>query len=79
MLGQTEVQVSHNEKSVRLPPMVIGGKGPSLLGRNWIKGLGMEVFVNHLDEKPSCSAASNRFHGFFQNRLGCTKSPPVSI
>jgi len=81
VLGQVDVQVSHRNKSAMLPIIIVGGKGPNLLGRNWIRGLDMEaaVLVNHVTVKPSCQAELSRFPGLFKDELGNVKSFPVTL
>ena len=81
VLGQAKVHVSHREKSAMLPIFVVGGKGPNLLGRNWIQGLDMEtsVLVNHVTVKPSCQAEVERFPKLFSADLGHVKSFPVTL
>ena len=44
VLGQQKVKVQHGEQTAKLPLLVVQGKGPSLLGRNWLR-------VFHLDWK----------------------------
>ena len=37
--GQIEVEVRYQQQTHTLPLFVVTGKGPSLLGRNWLKHL----------------------------------------
>ena len=37
--GSTNVQVTHNGQTLSLPLIVTEGKGPTLLGRNWLEAL----------------------------------------
>ena len=40
--GSTQVQVVHNEQVLSLPLVVTQGKGPTLLGRNWLEALRLD-------------------------------------
>ncbi|BFZ25831.1 hypothetical protein BsWGS_28870 [Bradybaena similaris] len=79
--GQAIVHVVHNKNSALLPIIVVGGKGPNLLGRNWIRELEMEtsVLVNHVSENVSCNAEVERFPNLFKDDLGRVKSFPVTL
>ena len=79
--GQIEVVASHKEKSAMLPLIVVDGKGPNLLGRNWIRGLGMETafLVNQVFEKPSGKNVFDQFPNLFKEELGHAKSFPATL
>ena len=40
--GSTQVHVVHNERVLSLPLVVTQGKGPTLLGRNWLEALRLD-------------------------------------
>ena len=42
IMGLAEVKVECHSQVIALPPSIVRGKGPSLLGRNWLE-------VKHLD------------------------------
>ncbi len=42
VLGSAQVEVRYNGTVKQLPVVVVPGTGPNLLGRGWIKELGME-------------------------------------
>ena len=40
--GSTKVQVAHNGQTLSLPLIITEGKGPTLLGRNWLEALWLD-------------------------------------
>ena len=36
VVGQAEVQVQYGEQELQYPLIIVGGKGPSLFGRDWL-------------------------------------------
>ena len=42
VLGSAMVTVKDNKQEAKLPLLVVGGDGPSLLGRNWLSAIGLE-------------------------------------
>ena len=42
VLGSIETELTYKEQSKCLPLLVVGGNGPSLLGRNWLAELKLE-------------------------------------
>lgn len=51
-LGAAEVTVQFKDQTKQLPVVVVAGPGPNLLGRSWIKELGMNcVLLNSIEHK----------------------------
>lgn len=42
IIGEAEVTVEYKTQKVILPLIVVGGKGPSLFGRNWLKSIKLD-------------------------------------
>ncbi|KAL6471846.1 hypothetical protein MHYP_G00204960 [Metynnis hypsauchen] len=50
VLGMAQVKVQHENKEKYLPVVVVGGKGPNLLGRSWLQELAMmDQLVNKIN------------------------------
>eukprot|EP00745_Piridium_sociabile_P015276 TRINITY_DN22594_c0_g2_i1.p1 TRINITY_DN22594_c0_g2~~TRINITY_DN22594_c0_g2_i1.p1 ORF type:complete len:142 (-),score=26.24 TRINITY_DN22594_c0_g2_i1:315-740(-) len=81
VLGQASVCVSHKKKSAMLPIIVVGWKGPNLLGRNWIRGLDMEwaVLVSHVIDSSACHIELDGFPNLFEDELGNVTSCPARL
>jgi hypothetical protein len=45
--GELEVEVAKDTLTRRLPLVVVGGSGPSLMGRNWITQLHVKLEEIH--------------------------------
>ena len=39
VVGSCTVAVEHNNRNVQLPLLIVSGRGPNLLGRNWLRNL----------------------------------------
>lgn len=63
VLGECEVQVSYKEQNEVLPLVVVGGSGPDLIGRNWLK------FIR-LDWKNICRVSQHGTQGRLEALLG---------
>jgi hypothetical protein len=81
VLGQAQVNVSHKGHSASLRIIVVSGRGPCLLGRDWIRGLNIEseIFVNRIDSSATCQAELSRFPNLFKDELGTVKSFPATL
>jgi len=72
VLGQQEVKVQHGEQTAKLPLLVVQGKDPSLLGRNWLR-------VFHLDWKVIYQLRGGGLQEFFQTELGTLRGYEAKI
>ena len=78
--GQVQVQVSYRGQEARLRLVVVAGKGPTLMGRNWLKSLDVQwqssVGVHHMSGSsvPSgLNAVLGRHVNLFKDELGLIK------
>ena len=59
VLGQRVVRVEYSGLQHSLPLVVVGGDGPTLLGRNWLEfhhtGLGMYPWMHSYENTRRCS------------------------
>ena len=80
-LGATEVTIKYKDQAKQLPVVVVAGTGPNLLGRGWIKELGMNcVFVNKIEQPQLTLQDGLRQHeDIFKEELGTWVGPPAKI
>ena len=80
VLGSIEIDVIYKEQSKCLPLLVVGGNGPSLLGRNWLAELKLEwqelYLLNHPD---SLQTILDRHKAVFSNELGEAKGVTAKL
>ncbi len=78
VLGMMDTQVTYNSQSMMLPLLVVEGKGPSLLGRNWLEKV-------RLDWPRICNLATTQqdimkeFPEVFRDQIGCYKETQAKI
>ncbi|XP_038590459.1 uncharacterized protein K02A2.6-like [Micropterus salmoides] len=82
VLGAAMVKVQHKNSEKMLPVVVVEGTGPSLVGRNWIRRLGLEwkpePQINHLREE-TLEEVLGEYMEVFKEELGKFKGPPAKI
>ena len=76
--GRAFVHVSHQGQTKTLSILVVSGKGPSLLGRDWIRDLniGSEIIVNHVD---TFQTELEQFPNLFKKELGTVNAFPATL
>ena len=78
--GLAEVRVEHNDQSTTLPLFVTQGKGPSLLGRNWLDTLRLnwkKIFM--VQNENTLQDVLGRYPDVFQEELGTVKGVTAKI
>ena len=82
VLGQIVVTVTYREQSHRLPLLVVGGDGPSLLGRNWLYKLKVELeklTIFHTQSASGLEGILTNHSELFKDELGLVKGTPVKL
>lgn len=80
-LGTANVTVTHKDRVMQLPLVVVAGSGPNLLGRAWLKNLEMNcVHVNKV-EQPQMTLQNvlKQNEEVFKEELGTWRGPPAKI
>ena len=76
------VKVQHKKSVKNLPVVVVPGTGPSLVGRNWIKKLGLqwrpESQIHHVREE-TLEEVLGEYEEVFKEELGKCKGPPAKL
>ena len=70
VVGQAEVQVQYGEQELKLPLIVVGGKGPSLFGRDWLSRIQLDWKKIHTIQGSTLTDVLERHARVFQQRLG---------
>ncbi|XP_060742372.1 uncharacterized protein K02A2.6-like [Tachysurus vachellii] len=82
VLGSAQVVVRHKGTVKELPVVVVPGTGPNLLGRGWIKELGMKWEAIHKiqgTENLTLPDVLRRHTEVFKEELGEWNGPPAKI
>ena len=79
ILDQQEVKVQHGEQTAKLLLLVVQGKGPSLLGRNWLQVLRFDWKVIHQLQGGSLQELLERHGEVFQAELGTLRGYEAKI
>lgn len=79
ILGQILVKVEYEGIIQKLETMVARGKGPNLLGRNWLKPLNISLNINFLSNIEEISAITKKYSEVFKEGLGKYTGHPVTI
>ena len=84
--GQFQVLISCRGQEARLRLVVVAGKGPTLMGRDWLKRLDVQwqnsVGVHHLSNSPvsgGLNAVLDRHVDLFKEELGLVKGVKASL
>ncbi|XP_061714623.1 uncharacterized protein K02A2.6-like [Cydia pomonella] len=78
VLGLLHVRVVLGDKEAQCELLVVAGCGPSLLGRNWFKKLGLQVDGVGWSEE-EVAEWKNKYPDLFMEGLGEYTGPPVSL
>ena len=79
VLGSLEVHVRHGVNKAKLPLLVVGGDGPSLLGRNWLKCLRLDWGMIHQLRVGPLEEVLRRHPEVFKDELGTLKGYQAKI
>lgn len=80
ILGRVMVHVKANQQEVELPVLVIQGKGPSLIGRDWLAKLRLnwrEVY--HLKAPDKLDELLDKHSSLFKEELGTLRGTKVRL
>lgn len=80
--GMAQVTVGHKGVSKMLPVIVVAGSGPNLLGRSWLKELGLEVHTIHqVETTPNnrMEQVLKRHEAVFKEERGTLKDIKATI
>ena len=80
-LGAADVTVKYKDQVKQLPVVVVTGPGPNLLGRAWMKELGMNCVLINKIEQPELTlqAVLRQNEDIFKEELGTWRGPPANI
>ncbi|KAK0139329.1 hypothetical protein N1851_024035 [Merluccius polli] len=80
-LGAADVTVRYKGQVKQLPVVVVAGPGPNLLGRAWIKALGMNCVLIHKMEQQELTLqyVLQQKEEVFKEELGTWRGPPAKI
>lgn len=71
--GLIEVSVEYDNETNRLPLLVLSGKGPNLVGRNWLETIRLDwKGIRHL-ARPSLENILSQYEHLFKEELGTLK------
>ena len=70
VVGCCSVNVEYNGQSAQLPLLVVGGSGPTLLGRDWLRQIKLDWRQIHHVHSSSLQALLARYPAVFQDGLG---------
>ena len=80
VLGQLPVEVRYGETNYNLMIQVVEGKGPNLMGRNWLRELKVTLGEVHLlEESNLLQKIQDKHSECFEEKLGCLKSMKVKL
>ena len=76
VLGKMKVRVSYLQQSQELWLEVVTGKGPNLMGRNWLKKMKLNLAeINNVStSKPTLESLMQKFGEIFNEELGTIKT-----
>ena len=70
VVGCCKVNTEYNGQSVQLLLLIVGGSGPTLLGRDWLSRIILDWHQIHHVHSPSLQALLARYPAVFQDGLG---------
>ncbi|XP_056098696.1 uncharacterized protein K02A2.6-like [Rhinichthys klamathensis goyatoka] len=81
ILGVARVTVRFQDQVKQLPVVVVTGPGPNLLGRAWIKELGINcVSINKMEQQElTLQYVLRKNEDVFKEELGTWRGPPAKI
>ena len=77
VVGEVVVNVKHNKQAKDLVLIIVGGDGPSLLGRDWLKHLKLDWKAIHSLQEQAATSLEDllaRYSELFSEELGTIKS-----
>ena len=80
--GLIEVNVQHNEQKKTLNLLVVPGKGPALLGRDWLSQLKLnwqEIHAVKTTETVAITELIHKYNDVFKDELGTLKDVQVKF
>ena len=79
VVGATQVHVAYEGQTATLPLVVVKGKGPTLLGRNWLSKIRLNWSQIHYTTCPGLHDLLAKYSGVFQEGLGSFKEYEAKI
>ena len=80
MKGEQEVEVAKDTLARRLPLVVVGGSGPSLMGRNWITQLHVKLEeIHEVRQSQSYEEVLEKYPEVFEEGLGTLKGHKAKL
>ena len=81
ILGCISVKVSYNNCELVLPVYVVAGKGPNLMGRDWLSQLNIGLnSLNCLDKvNPPLNEVLQRHSSLYNDELGCLQAFDIKL
>ena len=79
VVGCCNVNVVYNGQSAQLPLLVVGGSGPTLLGRDWMSQIRLAWHQIHHVHSASLQALLARYSAVFQDGLGTLQGYQAKI
>ena len=79
VVGCTNVNVDYNGQLCELPLVVVGGSGPSLLGRDWLSHVQLDWQQINQVYNASLHSVLSRYPGVFHEGLGTLKGFKAKI
>lgn len=70
VVGCCKVNAEYNGQSAQLSLLIVGGSGPTLLGRDWLSQIRLDWQQIHRVHSPSLQALLDRYPAVFQDGLG---------
>ena len=70
VVGCCKVNTEYNGQSAQLSLLIVGGSGPTLLGRDWLSQIRLDWHQIHHVHSPSLQALLARYPAVFQDGLG---------
>jgi len=79
VLGSLQVQVQHGNQQAQLPLLVIDGKGPSLLGRDWLAQFRLDWHTIHQLRNTPLQEILESHQELFRDELGTLRGYKAKI
>lgn len=80
ILGTAKVQVNYGEQTNQLLVYVVDGKGPNLMGRDWLGSLKLTVGVIHSLSTPAVlQEVLEKHSSVFSDKLGTLQGVKVKL
>ena len=80
VLGQLQVDVSYDNQCVKLPLLVVSGKGPNLFGRDWMLQIQLNwKQIYTVSSDTTLEQLLNHHNSWFKSGLGMLKDYKANI